>query len=85
MSQLKEITVVKESSIAEDYYEYYLAISSDSLAVFHNKTEFEKFIIEGKDNNAYLCACTDINHFLDIIDIVSDMINNNINPINYLI
>ena len=65
-----------------NHYEYLLAVSTDSLAVINSKMELEKFIIKGNDNNAFLCACTDINHFLDCLAILEEMILKGINALN---
>ena len=53
-----------------------LAVSTDTLAVINSKMELETFIIKGNDNDAFLCACTDINHFLDCLALLEDLIKN---------
>ena len=83
-----ELTVLSrvEEEVAEteleNCYEYFIAVSTDTLAVLNSKIELEKVIIQGKDNDAFICACTDINHFLDSLAILEEMIINRINPLN---
>ena len=72
LADLEEVT----EATLENEYEYLIAVSTDSLAVLNSKIELEKIIIQGKDNDAFLCACTDINHFLDCLTKLEEMINN---------
>ena len=78
MVQLKILTSLEEVTESElnNYYEYLLAVSTDTLAVINSKLELEKIIIKGNDNDALICACTDINHFLDCLTQLEEMINN---------
>ena len=78
MVQLKILTNLEEVTESElnNYYEYLLAVSTDTLAVINSKLELEKIIIQGNDNDALICACTDINHFLDCLTRLEEMINN---------
>ena len=78
MVQLKILTNLEEVTESElnNYYEYLLAVSTDTLAVINSKLELEKIIIQGNDNDALICACTDINHFLDCLTMLEEMINN---------
>ena len=78
---LKSLEEVTESEL-NTYYEYMLAVSTDTLAVINSKLELEKIIIQGNDNDAFLCACTDINHFLDCLTMLEDMINKRNNTLN---
>ena len=78
---LKSLEEVTESEL-NNYYEYLLAVSTDTLAVINSKLELEKIIIQGNDNDAFLCACTDINHFLDCLTMLEDMINKRNNTLN---
>ena len=78
---LKSLEEVTESEL-NTYYEYMLAVSTDTLAVITSKLELEKIIIQGNDNDAFLCACTDINHFLDCLTMLEDMINKRNNTLN---
>ena len=78
---LKSLEEVIESEL-NNYYEYLLAVSTDTLAVINSKLELEKIIIQGNDNDAFLCACTDINHFLDCLTMLEDMINKRNNTLN---
>ena len=79
LSRVKE--EVAETEL-ENCYEYLLAVSTDTLVVINSKIEIEKVIIQGNDNDAYLCGCRDINHFLDALASLEELINNRINPIN---
>ena len=81
LKTLKSLEEVTESEL-NNYYEYLLAVSTDTLAVINSKLELEKIIIQGNDNNAFLCACTDINHFLDCLTMLEDMINKRNNTLN---
>ena len=72
LADLEEVT----EAALENKYEYLIAVSTDTLAVLNSKLELEKFVIKGNDNDAFLCACTDINHFLDCLTKLEDMINN---------
>ena len=78
MVELKILTSLEEvtDSFLTTHYEYLLAVSTDTLAVVNSKLELEKFVIKGNDNDAFLCACTDINHFLDCLTKLEEMINN---------
>ena len=78
MIELKTLTVLKEvyDTLLNNHYEYLLAVATDTLAVIDSKMELETFIIKGNDNDAFICACTDINHFLDCLTKLEDMINN---------
>ena len=78
LADLEEVT----EAALENEYEYLIAVSTDSLAVLNSKLELEKIIIQGKDNNAFVCTCTDINHFLDSLAILEEMIINRSNPLN---
>lgn len=78
MVQLKILRSSEEVTESElnNYYEYLLAVSTDTLAVINSKLELEKIIIQGNDNDAFVCACTDINHFLDSLTLLEDLIKN---------
>lgn len=78
MIELKTLTVLEEvyDTLLNNHYEYLLAVSTDTLAVINSKMELETFIIKGNDNDAFICACTDINHFLDCIALLEDLIKN---------
>ena len=78
MVQLKILRSSEEVTESElnNYYEYLLAASTDTLAVINSKLELEKIIIQGNDNDAFICACDDINHFLDSLTLLEDLINN---------
>ena len=78
MVQLKILRSSEEVTESElnNYYEYLLAASTDTLAVINSKLELEKIIIQGNDNDAFVCACDDINHFLDSLTLLEDLINN---------
>ena len=78
---LKSLEEVTESEL-NTYYEYMLAVSTDTLAVINSKLELEKIIIQGNDNDTFICACTDINHFLDCLTMLEDMINKRNNTLN---
>ena len=78
MVQLKILTSLEEvtDTFLTTHYEYLLVASTDSLAVANSKLELEKFVIKGNDNDFFLCVCTDINHFLDCLTELEEMINN---------
>ena len=78
MVQLKILKSSEEITKSElnNYYEYLLAASTDTLAVINFKLELEKIIIQGNDNDAFICACTDINHFLDSLTLLEYLIKN---------
>ena len=78
MVQLKILKSSEEITKSElnNYYEYFLAASTDTLAVINSKLELEKIIIQGNDNDAFICACTDINHFLDSLTLLEALIKN---------
>ena len=78
---LKSLEEVTESEL-NTYYEYMLAVSTDTLAVITSKLELEKIIIQGNDNDAFVCACDDINHFLDSLTLLENLINNKKNIFN---
>lgn len=80
LADLEEVT----EAALENEYEYLIAVSTDSLAVINSKIELEKIIIQGKDNNAFVCACTDINHFLDCLAIIEELIINKKNALSVL-
>ena len=80
---LEDLEEVTEAAL-ENEYEYLIAVSTDSLAVLNSKIELEKFIIQGKDDNAFVCTCTDINHFLDCLAILEELIINKKNVLNFL-
>ena len=72
LADLEEVT----EAALENEYEYLIAVSTDSLAVINSKLELEKFVIKGNDNDAFVCTCTDINHFLDCLAILEELITN---------
>ena len=72
---LVDLEEAPESAI-ENKYEYLIAVSTDTLAVVNSKLELERIIIKGKDNNAFVCVCDDINHFLDCLAILEELITN---------
>ena len=78
MIELETLTVLEEGydTLLNNHYEYLLAVSTDTLAVINSKLELEKIIIQGNDNDAFVCACDDINHFLDSLTLLEDLINN---------
>ena len=80
LADLEEVT----EAALENEYEYLIAVSTDSLAVLNSKIELEKIIIQGKDNNAFVCTCTDINHFLDCLAIIEELIINKKNALSVL-
>ena len=80
LADLEEVT----EAALENEYEYLIAVSTDSLAVFNSKIELEKIIIQGKDKDAFLCTCTDINHFLDCLAILEELIINKKNALSVL-
>ena len=83
LTSLADLGVVTETTL-ENKYEYLIAVSTDTLAVVNSKIELEKVIIQGKDNNAFLCTCTDINHFLDCLAILEELIINKKNTLSVL-
>ena len=78
MIELETLTVLEEGydTLLNNHYEYLLAVSTDTLAVINSKIELETFIIKGNDNDAFICACTDIDHFLDCLALLEDLIKN---------
>ena len=76
MIELETLTVLEEVTLLNNHYEYLLAVSTDTLAVINSKMELETFIIKGNDNDAFICACTDIDHFLDCLTLLEDLIKN---------
>ena len=76
MIELETLTVLEEVTLLNNHYEYLLAVSTDTLAVINSKMELETFIIQGNDNDAFICACTDINHFLDSLTLLETLIKN---------
>ena len=78
MVQLKILTNLEEVTESElnNYYEYMLAVSTDTLAVLNSKLKLEKIIIQGNDNNFFVCVCNDINHFLDSLTLLENLSNN---------
>ena len=80
---LADLEVVTETTL-ENKYEYLIAVSTDTLAVVNSKIELEKVIIQGKDNKAFLYTCTDINHFLDCLAILEELIINKKNTLSVL-
>ena len=71
-------------TLLENCYEYLLAVSTDTLAVINSNIEIEKVIIQGKDNDAYLLSCDDINCFLDGLEAFEKLIKSGKNPLNYI-
>lgn len=86
MIELKTLTVLEEvyDTLLNNHYEYLLAVSTDTLAVINSKMELETFIIKGNDNDAFVCTCTDINHFLDCLAIIEELIINKKNALSVL-
>lgn len=86
MVELKILTSLEEvtDTFLTTHYEYLLAVSTDSLAVINSEMKLEKFVIKGNDNDAFLCACTDINHFLDCLTKLEELIINKKNALNVL-
>ena len=80
LADLEEVT----ETALENKYEYLIAVSTDTLAVVNSKIELEKIIIKGKDNDAFVCACDDINHFLDCLAILEELIINKKNALSVL-
>ena len=76
MIELETLTVLEEVTLLNNHYEYLLAVSTDTLAVINSKMELETFIIKGNDNDAFICTCTDINHFLNCLALLEDLIKN---------
>ena len=84
MLQLTILADLEEATetTLENKYEYLIAVSTDSLAVLNSKIKLEKIIIQGKDNDAFVYTCTDINHFLDCLAILEEMIIKGTNALN---
>lgn len=62
-------------------YEYLAAVSSDSLYIVNKgKNRIIETIVEGKDNDAYLCAFDSEDCLLDYILIWKDELSRGINP-----
>lgn len=67
-------------------YSYLLAVSSDSLYVLSpDKKEIIETIVDGTDDDGYICAADSENDFLDgIIQIKSDILSG-LNPLDWLL
>lgn len=77
------LTLVKPKDRITDGY--FFAVSSDTLIVTNNTgTKALELIIDGKDNNGYLCVCEDLDDFLDSINVIKEMIMSGDNPLSYL-
>lgn len=72
----------------EDYsfFPYLLVVSSDSLYILSpDKKTIVEIIIEGKDNDGYVCASDNEDDFLDaIIDIKRDILAG-LNPLRWIV
>jgi hypothetical protein len=70
----------------KSFYPYLLVVSSDSLYIMSpDRTMLIETIIEGKDNDGYVCAADDEDHFLEcIIDIKRDILNG-FNPLDWIL
>ena len=73
---------------AEDisFYEHLLVVSSDSLYILSpDRTKIVETIVDGKDDDGYICATDNENDFLDaIIDIKRDLLNG-VNPLDWIL
>lgn len=68
----------------EQEYDYYLAVSSDSLMVFSRNIELIEVIINGSDKSALLLGAPDEDCFLEAITVIKSTILSGKNPL-YLI
>lgn len=59
-------------SLKEDSYEFYLAVSTDTLLVLDNKKEFVEVVIYGNDNDGNLLGFNCQDDLLDAIVIFKE-------------
>jgi len=70
----------------EQQYEYLLAVSMDGLYILSpDKTKIVETIVDGKDNDGYVCACENENAFLDAIIDIKRYILAGHNPLAYIL
>jgi hypothetical protein len=62
-------------------YDYYLAISSDTLVVVNKQIEQVECIIKGTDQQGLLSSCPDEDSFLEALHMVKHTILSGLNPI----
>jgi hypothetical protein len=67
-------------------YDYLLVVSSDSLYILSpDRTKIVEVIVDGLDNDGYICAADNENKFLDaIVDIKRDILAG-LNPLDYIL
>jgi len=65
---------------------YVLAVSTDSLLIMSQKVDkIVEMIVDGKDDDAYLCSTDDLDCFLDAINIIKADIASGLNPIERIL
>jgi len=82
---LKTITLIHpEKIVNDDNYEYYLALSSDTLVVIDKQLNFVEWIVIGNDNAGIYISANDENEFLDYIILLKKLILSGINPVELI-
>ena len=61
------------------YYQYRLAVSSDTIAVLSNYNTLIEFIRHNIDNDAWVCVFPDEDAFLDCISVLCKLVDANLN------
>jgi hypothetical protein len=65
-------------------YEYFLAISTDTLVIIDRDGKVVKEVIKGNDDMGYLCMATNVDEFLDALMILKQTILEGCDPTELL-
>lgn len=75
------LTTTKEVSYSSDgIYQYYLAVSTDSLVILNDKEEFVEWVVKGDDRDAYVLSAPDEDTFLESLSLLKECIQSGNNP-----
>lgn len=76
------IIATKSQLIATTNDKYFLGVSTNQLVVISpDKKRILEVIVDGTDNDAFLCSCNDLDNFLDNINLLKADIIARRNPI----
>jgi hypothetical protein len=80
-----QITVAKYSvNVANEHYEYLLAVSTNTLCVLSKDKKIVQTIVDGDDRCAYMFVAVDENVFLDALSAIKKCLLKGHNPLLYL-
>jgi len=66
-------------------FEYYLAVSSDTLVTMSKDLKPIEFLRRGTDDDGYLCGTNNLDDYLDGIFKITNSIDAKQNPLTYIL